>query len=148
MVRPASPRPLACPGHGVVTLVVTSEVMSLAAVTAQLSEVVDRVLRTHERVTITRHGRQEAVNIAPADLDAFEDTLELLSDPEAVREIAEARDAADRGEGSDADALRPHLGRLVESIAPKSTDAPSHARSRNAGSTKMPRARAVCATMS
>jgi antitoxin YefM len=83
-----------------------SDTMSLATVKARLSEVVDRVLATHERVTITRHGRREAVIIATADLDALEDTLELLSDPAAVRDINEARKAAERGEGLDADALR------------------------------------------
>lgn len=89
-----------------VTLIVMSELMSLAAVKAHLSEVVDRVLRTHERVTITRHGRREAVIIAPEDLDSLEETLQLLSDPEAMREIAEGRAAAERGEGMDADSLR------------------------------------------
>ncbi len=83
-----------------------SETMSLASVKAHLSEVLDRVLLTHARITITRHGRREAVIMSTEDLDALEETLELLSDPEAVREIAEARAAADRGEGMDADDLR------------------------------------------
>lgn len=85
---------------------VMSESMSLATVKAHLSEVLDRVLRTHERITITRHGRREAVIMSTEDLDALEETLELLSDREAVREIAEARTAVERGEGLDADELR------------------------------------------
>ncbi len=80
--------------------------MPLAVVKAHLSEVVDRVLRTHARVTITRHGRPEAIIISPEDLDALEESLEILSDPAAVREIAEGRAAAARGEGLDAEALR------------------------------------------
>lgn len=36
----------------------------------------------------------------------WEETLELLSDPQALAEIAEAREAAARGEGLDAEALR------------------------------------------
>ena len=83
-----------------------SESMPLATVKAHLSEVLDRVVRTHERIAITRHGRREAVIISTDDLDALEETLELLSDPAAVREIAEARAAAERGEGLDADDLR------------------------------------------
>jgi len=83
-----------------------SEVMSLAAVKAHLSEVLDRIARTHERVAITRHGKREAVLIASEDLDAIEETLELLSDPEAMAEIAEGRAAAARGDGLDAEALR------------------------------------------
>ena len=38
--------------------------------------------------------------------DALEDTLDILSDPAAVREIAEAREAAARGEGLDIAAVR------------------------------------------
>jgi antitoxin YefM len=57
-------------------------------------------------VVITRHGRREAVVIAADDLDALEETLDLLSDPAAMRDIAEGREAAARGEGLDADAVR------------------------------------------
>ncbi len=55
--------------------------MSLATVRAHLSEALDRVLRTHERITITRHGRRESVIISTEDLEALEETLALLSDP-------------------------------------------------------------------
>jgi len=89
-----------------VTVMVMSETMPLAQVKAHLSEVVDRVTQSHERVTITRHGRREAVVIAADDLDALEETLELLSDPAAVRDIAEGRAAAAHGEGLDAEAVR------------------------------------------
>ena len=82
------------------------ESMSLAAVKGHLSEVLDRVLRTHERITITRQDRREAVIIWTEDVDALEETLELLSDPEAFREIVEGRAAAERGEGLDAADLR------------------------------------------
>lgn len=63
-------------------------------------------MRTHERVTITRHGRREAVIMAPEDLDALEETLELLSDPEAMRGIAQGRSEAARGDGLDTEGLR------------------------------------------
>jgi PHD/YefM family antitoxin component YafN of YafNO toxin-antitoxin module len=46
--------------------------------------------------------------IAADDLDALEDTLDILSNPDAVREIAEARQAAARGE-----VRRRYLGRSV-----------------------------------
>jgi prevent-host-death family protein len=75
-------------------------------VAAHGCEVVDRVTASHERISITRHGHREAVVIAADDLDALEDTLDILSDPVAVREIAEARQAAARGEGLDLAAIR------------------------------------------
>jgi antitoxin YefM len=83
-----------------------SKAMPLAQVKAHLSEVVDRVTQSHERVDITRHGRREAVIIAADDLDALEETLDLLSDPAAMRDLAEGREAAARGKGFDTDAVR------------------------------------------
>lgn len=57
------------------------------------SDVVDRVELHHERVTVTRNGRPVAVLISPEDLAAIEDTLDVLSDPQAMADIREA-DAA------------------------------------------------------
>lgn len=83
-----------------------SETLPLAEVKAHLSSVVDRVVRSHERVTITRHGKPEAVLVATEDLEALEETVALLSDPQAMAEIAEARAAARRGKGLNAEAVR------------------------------------------
>lgn len=89
-----------------------TDTMPLAKVKAHLSEVVDQVIASHERVSITRHGHREAVLIAADDLDALEDTLDILSNPVAVSEIAEAREAAARGDGLDlAEVRRRYLGR-------------------------------------
>jgi len=54
--------------------------LPLADVRNHLSEVVDSVTRTHDRVTITRHGRPVAVVISPDDLEALEETLAWISD--------------------------------------------------------------------
>lgn len=66
---------------------------SLRSVRDHLSEVVDRVEHHHERVVITRNGRDAAVLISPDDLAALEETLSVLGDPEALADIREA-DAA------------------------------------------------------
>lgn len=65
----------------------------LRTVRDHLSEVVDRVERHHERVTITRNGREAAVLVSPRDLAELEETLAVRSDPEALADIREA-DAA------------------------------------------------------
>jgi antitoxin YefM len=87
-------------------IVVMSETLSLAEIKAHLSEIVDRVEREHERIVLTRNGRPAAVIMSPADLEALEDTLELLSDPRAMKEINAARDDAARGRVITADELR------------------------------------------
>src|SRR3954471_13821251 len=77
------------------TIVVMST-ESLREVRDHFSEVVDRVEREHDRVTVTRNGRPAAVILSPDDLAELEETLEILSDPGALADIREP-DAAYRG---------------------------------------------------
>lgn len=63
-----------------------------------LSELVDRVEREHDRVVITRNGRDAAVLISPEDLQQLEETVSVLSDPEALADIREADAAYQRGD--------------------------------------------------
>jgi antitoxin YefM len=71
---------------------------SLREVRDHFSDVVDRVQREHERVTVTRNGRAAAVIISPDDLAQLEETLDVLSDPEALADIREADAAYRRGD--------------------------------------------------
>jgi antitoxin YefM len=85
--------------------IVAMSTESLREVRDHFSEVVDRVEREHDRVTITRNGRPAAVILSPDDLAQLEETLEILSDPEALADIREADAAYRRGDvvrGSDA----------------------------------------------
>ena len=77
----------------------------LADAKARLSAVLDEVRDTHERVVITRNGRPEAVIMAVSDLEALEETLDLLSTPGAVEQIREAEAEIARGEAVDAEEL-------------------------------------------
>lgn len=63
-----------------------------------LSELVDRVEREHDRVVITRNGRDAAVLISPEDLQELEETVSVLSDPDALADIREADAAYQSGE--------------------------------------------------
>jgi antitoxin YefM len=62
----------------------------LRAVRDHLSEIVDRVEREHDRVVITRNGRDAAVLLSAEDLAELEETLSVLSDPDALADIREA----------------------------------------------------------
>ena len=96
-----------CDDDGHVTrILVMSETLPLAQVKSKFSEMVDRVEHTHDRIVVTRNGRPAAVMISPDELASLEDTLELLSDPEAMRELAEARRAAAAGDYITGDELR------------------------------------------
>lgn len=87
-------------------ILVMYEALPLSEIKAHLSEIVDRVERRHERITLTRNGRPAAVLISPEDLEALEDTLELLADPRARVEIERARKEIARGKGIGAEELR------------------------------------------
>ncbi|MEO7421614.1 MAG: type II toxin-antitoxin system Phd/YefM family antitoxin [Ornithinibacter sp.] len=65
----------------------------LREVRDHFSDVIDRVEREHERVTVTGNGRAAAVILSPEDLTELEETLAVLSDPQALADIR-AADAA------------------------------------------------------
>ncbi len=71
--------------------IMAMETTSLADAKNRLSELVTAVQGTWERVTITRNGKPAAVLIAVEDLESLIETLEVLSDPEAMVAIAESR---------------------------------------------------------
>jgi prevent-host-death family protein len=72
--------------------------LPLADVRNRLSELVTEVEQTQERVMITKHGHPAAVLISPDDLAALEETLDVLSDPDALADIREAEGEAGRGD--------------------------------------------------
>ena len=75
-------------------------VVPLSEVKARLSEIAEDVERTHERVHITRNGREYVVLISAEDLASLEATLELLSDPQAMAEIRQAEADLAAGQGT------------------------------------------------
>lgn len=76
----------------------------------RLSEYVSEVERTHERVTITRHGRPAAVLISADDLAGIEETLEILGTPGAAEAIAEGLADAEAGRFADNHGLKLRYG--------------------------------------
>jgi len=84
---------------------VVSKVLSLSEVKAKFSEVVDEVVTTHERITVTRNGRPVAVVLSTDDLEAIEETVAMLSDPAAMRQIEQGRADVEAGEVADRDEL-------------------------------------------
>lgn len=67
--------------------------LPLSEVKARLSEIADEVDRTHERVHVTRNGREYVVLLSAEDLESLETTIELLRDDAAMERI-HAADAA------------------------------------------------------
>lgn len=72
----------------------------------RLSEFVADVEHTHDRVTITRHGRATAVLISADDLAEIEETMEILGTPGALDAIRAGRADAAAGRFVDNDEIR------------------------------------------
>jgi len=70
--------------------------MALRDVKNQLSTVVDRVEREHDRVVITKHGRAAAIVVSLADLESLEETIEVLSSPVLIDQIRRSLDELGR----------------------------------------------------
>ncbi|MGH3696722.1 MAG: type II toxin-antitoxin system Phd/YefM family antitoxin [Pseudonocardiaceae bacterium] len=78
----------------------------LSEAKARLSEIADEVGRTHQRVHITRNGRDYVVLLAAEDLESIEATLELLADSQAQERIAASEADVARGDVLDEQQVR------------------------------------------
>ncbi|MGI8589811.1 MAG: type II toxin-antitoxin system Phd/YefM family antitoxin [Nakamurella sp.] len=68
------------------------------------------VERTHERVTITRHGHPAAVLISADDLASLKETLEILGTPGAAQAIREGQADAAAGRLADNQVIQARYG--------------------------------------
>jgi prevent-host-death family protein len=74
-----------------------TEVMPFSEAKAHLSELAERVEREHARVLVTRSGRPSFVLVSPDDLDALEETLDILRDRELVASLKRSQEEAAQG---------------------------------------------------
>jgi hypothetical protein len=58
----------------------------------------------------TRHGRPVAIMIAPGDLESLEESLDILSDPQALAEIRESAEDIAAGRTVPIDEIRAEFG--------------------------------------
>jgi antitoxin YefM len=93
-------------------ILVMPETLPLATVKARFSEIVDRVARQQDRVTVTRNGQPAAVLVSTDDLESLEETLAIMSDRSLTAQILASEKAAAAGEaGVELDELRADLKR-------------------------------------
>ncbi|MBI2149931.1 MAG: type II toxin-antitoxin system Phd/YefM family antitoxin [Acidobacteria bacterium] len=63
------------------------KVLPLSEVKAKLSKLVDVVERRDESITITRNGKAVAILVSKDEYDGWHETIQILRDPEFLREI-------------------------------------------------------------
>lgn len=77
---------------------------------AKLNELIEDAVTTHERVTITRHGKPAAVLISVDDLESMEETLFWQAQHGVHADIDTARREAAAGQLHDEAAVRRRYG--------------------------------------
>lgn len=77
---------------------------------ARLNELVDEAVRTHERVTITRHGRPAVVLLSVEDLETMEETLFWQAQSGLSADVAQGREEIAAGALSDEAEIRRRYG--------------------------------------
>ena len=67
-----------------------SSTMSLTDVLGNVREVVDQVVRTGDEVVITRQGKAAAVLLSHDEYESLIETVDILSDEDAMAAVAES----------------------------------------------------------
>lgn len=75
--------------------------MSVSNARAALSDLVNKVNINMDRVTITINGRPKATLVSAEELDALEETADIVSIPGAKKSILEGMKQAKKGRGTD-----------------------------------------------
>lgn len=68
------------------------ETIPITEAKARIAELADRVAREHDHFTITRNGRADVLLISVAEYESMRETLDLLSDDEALADLHQSRE--------------------------------------------------------
>ena len=63
------------------------KILPLSEVKTKLSELIDVVERRDEEITVTRNGKPVAIIVSKDEYDGWQETLEIMKDPEFMKEI-------------------------------------------------------------
>lgn len=78
-------------------------VVPLTEARATLSELLDLVEREQEHVVITRNGKPVAIIMSAREWESWEETIEVLSDPELMAALARSEEDVKAGRLVDLD---------------------------------------------
>jgi len=71
--------------------------LSLKDARNQFSDIIDRAGQLSERVLVPKNGRPEAVVMGVAEYESWVETLELLSNPKAIKSLKQGLKEAKAG---------------------------------------------------
>ncbi|MFY1634623.1 type II toxin-antitoxin system Phd/YefM family antitoxin [Solwaraspora sp. WMMB335] len=87
------------------------ETIPITEAKARIAELADRVAREHDHFTITRNGRADVMLISVAEYESMRETLDLLSDDEALADLRQSREDFASGDTFSMDEVRGELER-------------------------------------
>lgn len=90
---------------------VVMEAIPITEAKARIAELADRVAREHDHFTITRNGRADVMLISVAEYESMQETLDLLSDDEALADLRQSREDFTTGDTFALDEVRTELER-------------------------------------
>ena len=87
------------------------ETIPITEAKARIAELADRVAREHDHFTITRNGRADVMLISVAEYESMQETLDILSDDEALVDLRHSREEFASGDTFGAAQVRAELVR-------------------------------------
>src|SRR5258706_9458137 len=67
-----------------------AKILPISEVKAKLPELVNRVEAFEDEIIVTRNGKPAAMLVSYADYERLKETLDVLSDPELMRQIRQS----------------------------------------------------------
>ncbi len=74
------------------------ETLSITEAKNRFTELADRAAAEHDHFTVTRNGHPHVMVVSVAEWDELQETIAVLSDPQARADLAESAEAAQRGD--------------------------------------------------
>lgn len=66
-------------------------IVSISTARANLPDLVDKVSKNMDRITITVNGKPKAVVLSPEEVESLEETAEILAIPNIKKDLAKSR---------------------------------------------------------
>ena len=96
-------------GGRLVLKMVVMETIPITEAKTRIAELADRVAREHDHFIITRNGRADVMLISVAEYESMQETLDILSDEQALGDLRQSAKDFQRGDTYTLDEVRAEL---------------------------------------
>ncbi len=86
--------------------------ITLKELRPELPKVFDDIDKKWERYIVTRHGKPSVVMLSVEDYESLMETLDILADPKAVKNLKQGEDDLRKGKTRSWQEIKAHLEKL------------------------------------